>query len=133
MALVNPQKKFYSDLDLRFQPQPGKKDVSISFDEQAVIRSIKNLLLTGPFERPFNPILGSQIDKLLFEPTSPLTASLIEDEIVRTINNFEPRATVDSISVNVYPDQNAYQVTMFFYIGNNTTPTGVNIVLKRAR
>ena len=130
MAITN---KIYSDLDLRFQPQPGRKDVSLSYDEQAVIRSVKNLLLTKPYERPFNPNLGSQIDGLLFEPVSPLTASLLEDEIKRTIENYEPRAVIASLEVAVFPDQNAYQVTMFFYIGNNTTPTGVNIILKRAR
>ena len=124
---------FYSDLDLKFQAQPGKRDVSMSYNEQSVIRSIKNLLLTKPFERPFNPLLGSQIDSLLFEPISPLTASLLEDEIRRTINNYEPRASIISIDVSVYPDQNAYNATMFFYIGNNTTPTGVNITLQRAR
>lgn len=125
--------KFYSDLDLRFQSQPGRRDVSMSYNEQAVIRSIKNLLLTKPFERPFNPLLGSQIDSLLFEPLSPLTSSLLEDEIIRTITNYEPRASIISVDVSVYPDQNAYQATMVFYIGNNTTPTGVNIILKRAR
>lgn len=125
--------KIYSDLDLRFQPQPGKRDVSFSYNEQAVIRSVKNLLSTSPFERPFNPNLGSQIDKLLFEPCTPLTASLLEDEIVRTINNFEPRASIASLDIVPYPDQNAYQVSMFFYIGNQTTPTGINIVLKRTR
>ena len=108
----------YSDIDLRFIPQPGTKDVSFSYDEQAVIRSVKNLLLTAPFERPFNPNLGSQINKLLFEPINPLTASLIEDEIIRTINNYEPRASIASIAINAYPDQDAYQVSMFFYIGN---------------
>jgi len=130
MAIQNTT---YSDLDLRFLPQPGTKDVSFSYDEQAVIRSVKNLLLTGPFERPFQPLLGSQINKLLFEPINPLTAGLLEDEIVRTINNYEPRASVANISINAYPDQDAYQVSMFFYIGNNTTPTGINIILKRTR
>lgn len=125
--------KFYSDLDLKFRPQPGSKDVSISYDEQAVIRSIRNLLLTGPFERPFQPDFGSQIDKLLFEPISPLSSSLIEDEIIRVVNNYEPRATIAQISVNVFPDQNAYQVTLYFYVGNQTTPTGVNLTLKRTR
>lgn len=130
MAISN---KIYSDLDLRFQPQPGKKDVSFSYDDQAVIRSIRNLLSTGPFERPFQPELGSQIDKLLFEPCTPLTAGLLEEEVVRTITNYEPRATIATIDIATYPDQNAYQVSMFLYIGNQTTPTGINIVLKRSR
>lgn len=125
--------KLYSDLDLRFNKQPGRGDVSFSYDSQAVIRSIKNLLLTGPFDRPFQPNLGSQMNKLLFEPISPLTASLIEDEIIRTITNYEPRAIIESIDINAYPDQGAYQVTMYFYIGNDTKPTGVSIILRRAR
>lgn len=130
MAQTN---KIYSDLDLRFNTQPGTKDVSLSYDEQAVIRSVKNLLLTKPYERPFQPNLGSHIDSLLFEPISPLTAGLLKDEVIRTINNYEPRVTISSLDVTVYPDQNAYNVSMIFYVGNNTTPTGVNIILKRAR
>ena len=123
----------YSDLDLRFTPQPVTKDVSLSYDDQAVIRSIKNLLLTKPFERLFQPTLGSEIDALLFEPITPLTGNLLKDEIIRTINNYEPRASIASIDIVAYPDQNGYNVSMFFYIGNQTTPTGVNIVLQRTR
>lgn len=123
----------YSDLDLRFTIQPVTKDISLSYDEQAVIRSIKNLLLTKPYERLFQPDLGSEIDALLFEPISPLTGNLLKNEIIRTINNYEPRATIASIDINAYPDQNGYSVAMFFYIGNNTTPTGINIILQRSR
>ena len=123
----------YSDLDLRFNIQPVTKDISLSFDEQAVIRSIKNLLLTKPYERLFQPDLGSEIDALLFEPISPLTGNLLKNEIIRTINNYEPRATIASIDINAYPDQDGYSVAMFFYIGNNTTPTGINIILQRSR
>jgi phage baseplate assembly protein W len=123
----------YSDLDLRFLPQPVSGDVSFSYDEQAVIRSVKSLLLTKPFEKPFDPTLGSNIDGLLFEPINPLTANLLKDEIVRTITNWEPRVRIASIDINAYPDQNGYSVAMFFYIGNNTTPTGINLVLKRSR
>lgn len=125
--------KIYSDLDLRFIPQPGTKDVSLSYDDQAVIRSIKNLLLTKPNEKLWNPTIGSNVDGLLFEPITPLTANLLQDEITRTINNWEPRARIATIDVVAYPDQNGYNVSLFFYIGNNTTPTGIQLVLKRAR
>lgn len=125
--------KLYSDIDLRFIPQPGTKDIALSYDEQAVIRSIKNLLLTKPYERLFQPTLGSNIDNLLFEPVTPLTASLLRDEITRTINNFEPRATIASIDIVDYVDQNGYKVSLFFYILNRTEPTGVSLVLKRSR
>ena len=123
----------YSDLDLRFTSQPGTKDVSLSYDDQAVVRSIKNLLLTKPYERLFQPTLGSEIDALLFEPITPLTAGILQDEIVQTIKNFEPRASIASIDVVAYPDQNGYNVSLFLYIGNNSIPTGINLVLKRAR
>lgn len=113
--------------------QPATKDVSLSYNDQAVIRSVKNLLLTKPYERLFQPTMGSEIDSLLFEPITPLTGNLLKDEIIRTINNYEPRAKIASLDVLAYPDQNGYQVSMFFYIGNQTTPTGVNIVLKRSR
>ena len=123
----------YSDIDLRFTANPVTGDVAFSYDEQAVIRSVKNLLSTKPYERLWKPTLGSEIDNLLFEPITPLNASLVQDEIVRTIQNYEPRATIASIDVNAYPDQNGYQVSLFFYVGNNTTPTGINIILQRAR
>ena len=123
----------YSDLDLRFVPQPVTKDVSLSFDDQAVIRSIKNLLLTKPFERLFQPTVGSHIDSLLFEPVSPLTATLIQDEVIRTINNWEPRARIASIDVVPAIDQNSYSIALFFYIGNSSQPTGINLILQRSR
>lgn len=123
----------YSDIDLRFQPQPTTKDVSISYDEQSVIRSIRNLLLTRPYERLFNPTLSSDIDDLLFEPISPLTGNLLRNEILRVLKNWEPRATVASLDVTVYPDQNGYQVSLFVYIGNKVEPTAVSLILKRSR
>lgn len=126
-------KKVYSDIDLKFLPQPVSKDVSFSYDGQAIIRSIKNLLLTKPYERLFQPDLGSEIDALLFEPISPLTASLLQDEITRTIDNWEPRARIATVEVSAYPDQNAYEVSLFFYILNQTEPTGVNLILQRSR
>lgn len=130
MAIIQ---HIYADLDLRFNPQLSSKDVSFSYDEQAVIRSVRNLLMTKPYERLFNPELGSEIDDLLFEPVSPLTGNLIKNEVIRTINNYEPRAVIASIDVNVYPDQNSYSVSLFLYIGNNTTPTGINVILQRSR
>lgn len=126
-------KHVYSDIDLRFNPNPVTGDISFSYDDQAVIRSVRNLLSTKPFERVWQPTLGSGIDSLLFEPITPLTGNLIRDEVIRTINNFEPRAKIASISVTAYPDQNGYEVSLIFYVGNNTTPTAINIILQRAR
>jgi phage baseplate assembly protein W len=123
----------YSDLDLRFLPNPVTGDVSMSYNEQAVIRSIQNLLYTRPYEKLFNPTVGSGLYALLFEPLSPLTASSIEDEIVRLITNYEPRATIYQLNVSALADQDSFQVSLYVFIGNNTTPTAVNLLLQRNR
>ena len=73
--------KIYSDLDLTFNRLPVTNDVALRYDDQAVIASVRNLLLTNFYERPFQPNLGSNIDKLLFEPVNNLTAGLLSDEI----------------------------------------------------
>lgn len=123
----------YSDLDLTFRKVPSTGDVAMKFNEQAVIRSIRNLLSTSPFERPFNPTLGSSLNRLLFEPVSSITATQIENEIVRIINNFEPRASVSEIFVEAAPDDNKFNVSLFVLIGNITIPTQINLILTRSR
>lgn len=125
--------KIYSDIDFTFTKKPGSKDVALSFDEQAVIRSVRNLLLTKFYERPFNPDLGSNLDALLFEMVSPLTSSTLENEIRNVIENYEPRATISNIIVDPHPDNNAYNVTLSFYIENATLPTTVTLLLERNR
>jgi phage baseplate assembly protein W len=125
--------KIYSDIDFNFTKKPVTGDVALSFDDQAVIRSIRNLLSTRHYERPFNPDLGSNVDALLFEMVSPLTAAALEKEILTTINNYEPRARVKSIVVSAQPDNNAYSVTLTFYIQNATLPTVVTLFLERNR
>jgi phage baseplate assembly protein W len=123
----------YSDLDLRFLPNPVTGDISMSYNEQAVIRSIKNILYTAPYERLFDPTIGSGLPALLFEPVSPLTASSIEDEIIRLISNYEPRATIYQLNVSANADQDSFQVSLSVFIGNNTTPTAINLILQRNR
>jgi phage baseplate assembly protein W len=125
--------KIYSDIDFTFTKKPVTGDVALSYDDQAVIRSIRNLLSTRNYERPFNPDLGSTLNALLFENISPMTSLAIENEIKRTIKNYEPRANVKDIVVNSQPDQNAYNVTLSFYIENATLPTTVTLLLERNR
>ena len=125
--------KIYSDIDFTFTRKPVVNDVALSYDSQAVIRSIRNLLLTKHFERPFSPEIGSNVDALLFEPITVITASSLESEIQSIIENYEPRAQLKSIDVSVNPDQNAYNVTLSFYIENATQPTTVTLLLERNR
>ena len=130
MATLN---KIYSDIDFTFTKKPVVSDVALSFDTMAVIRSIRNLLLTKHYERLFNPDLGSNLDALLFENFSPITTATIETEITNIINNYEPRARLQYIEISPDYDKNIYNVTISFYIENATLPTTVTLILERNR
>lgn len=133
-------KKIYSDIDLSFSRNPVTGDVAISYDEQAVLRSVRNLLLTNKYDRLFQPDVGSNLTALLFENTSSNMENIIAKEIEACILNYEPRVNLDftdretqPIVVKMNPDENGYNVTLTFYIANNTTPTTLNLLLKRTR
>ena len=126
-------KNIYSDLDLTFNRLPVTNDIALSYDEQAVVRSVRNLLLTNFYERPFQPDIGSNLNTILFEPVNNLTASHLSNDIENVINNFEPRAKINSVVVSPNSDQNSFTARISFYVGNNTTPTAVNLFLQRSR
>lgn len=125
--------KRYSDIDFNFTRLPGRNDIALSYDEMAVIRSVRNLLLTKNYERPFQPNIGSRVQQMLFDPIDFLTAQSLRSEIESVISNHEPRVKIDSILVNADPDNNAYNVTLQFFIGNNVEPTAINLILERTR
>ena len=123
----------YSDLDLNFRPTPSTGDVSVRYDTQAVVSSIRNLLNTNKYDRLFQPDIGSGLNALLFEPVTSITATLIENEIVRVINNYEPRARIYSLVVSAAADQNQFNVSLTVFIANQTQPTAINLILNRTR
>lgn len=125
--------KIYSDIDFTFTKKPVVGDIALSYDSQAVIRSIRNLLQTKHFERPFNSLLGSKMEALLFEPLNNITSTLLESEIKTMVKNFEPRASISSVVVNALEERNAYNVTITFFLENATTPTTVTMLLQRDR
>ena len=125
--------KIYADIDLTFNPSPVTGDIALRYDSNAVIDSIRNLLLTNFYERPFQPDLGSNLTGLLFEPANNLTANLIDAEIRNVISNYEPRCTINSLQVIAAQDQNSFSVNLEVYIGNNTDTTTINLILQRNR
>jgi len=125
--------KIYSDIDYTFTRKPVVGDVALSYDQQAVIRSIRNLLLTKKYDKKFNPDIGTNINALLFEMVSPITASALTSEIKSIIENYERRAKIRDVVVEALPDKNAYNITLSFYIENATTPTTVTLLLERNR
>ena len=134
MATVNIQaERAFRDLDLNFTIHPVKKDINTYKNEYAVINSIKNLVLTNHYERPFQPELGSNIRRLLFENVDSVTAAQIEREITEVIGNFEPRAQVSRVNAIPSPDENTYKVILEFFIINSTAPVTINFFLERIR
>jgi phage baseplate assembly protein W len=125
--------KIYSDIDFTFTKKPVVGDVALSYDAQAVIRSIRNILLTRHYEKLFNPNFGSGIDIILFENISSVSSAALENEIETLIENYEKRATVKEIVVSPNSDQNSYSVTLTFYIENATLPTTITLLLERNR
>lgn len=123
----------FSDLDLNFTANPVSKDVSRKYDENAIKQSIKSLILTKNFERPFRSDIGSQIKTLMFEPITPMLSALIKKTIENTLNSYEPRANILDISVLLSPDNNGIYVTIVFAIVNTSTPISVDLFLERTR
>lgn len=125
------QNRIYTDLDLNFVANPITGDVSKNVGTQAIIGSVRNLLLTNHYERPFHPDIGANITKLLFENITSLTANALQREITNTIGNYEPRVTITSLTVTTNPDQNGYDVEMDFYINNSASPVSIALFLER--
>jgi phage baseplate assembly protein W len=123
----------FIDLDLNFAIHPIRKDINTHKAEYAVINSVKNLILTNHFERPFQPEVGSNIRRLLFENVDVILAAQLEREIEETVNNFEPRVQISSIIATPAPDENGYKVIMEFFVINNPDPIKINFFLERIR
>lgn len=123
----------YRDLDLNFTRHPSTKDVAFRVGDQAVIRSIRNLVYLAFYEKPFHPEIGSSVRQMLFENMNSLTAQHIKRAIEDVIRNFEPRARLDDVVVQAQEDANKFEVSIQFYILNNTSPTQISFFLERVR
>tara|TARA_Y100001972_G_C7410216_1_gene212650 strand:+ start:23 stop:466 length:444 start_codon:yes stop_codon:yes gene_type:complete len=110
--------RIYKDLNLNFSLHPGTKDISKKTDVEAVKQSVRNLILTNHYERPFHPEIGSNISGILFELMTPAATNALTKQISEVIENYEPRAKL--VSVNAIPDLdgNRYEVTIEFYVVN---------------
>ena len=129
---INSTRSF-KDLDLNFTIHPIRKDINTHKNEYAIINSVKNLVLTNHYERPFQPEIGSNIRRLLFENVDSITAAQIEREITETVENFEPRVRVSKVTASADPDNNGYKVTLEFFVINNANPITINFFLERIR
>ena len=122
------------DLDLFFGKKSSDSDINVIEDIQAVKRSVRNLVLLDPYEKPFHPEIAGGIREMLFENMSPLTAHTIARKVEDVINNFEPRARL--VSVRAFPDldRNSYEVSVEFYVVNTPTElVDMSLMLERLR
>jgi phage baseplate assembly protein W len=125
--------KVFADLDLSLILHPERNDLVPKYDIEAIKSSVKNLVQTNFSERPFQPFLGSNIRALLFEPVDAFTGIAIKNEIVRVLEQYEPRITGITIQLNDDMDRNAYYVTIGFTIIGFETYGTVEFFLKRLR
>ena len=124
----------YTDLDLFFAKKATSKDISKVTDIQAVKRSIRNLVLTNHYEKPFHPEIGSGVRGILFEPMTPLTAHILTRKIEDVIENFEPRARLISVRALPNLDRNEYECTIEFFVVNTPTElVDLTVFLERLR
>jgi len=110
--------RVYKDLNLNFGINPVTSDVTTVTDVNAVKRSVRNLLLTNHYDRPFHPEIGSNVTALLFENFGPITGNQLSRQIEELIANFEPRARVESVECFPLPDVNTYDIRIYFYVEN---------------
>ena len=111
----------YRDLDLFFSKKQGSDDVNKVTDIEAVKRSVRNLVLTNFYEKPFHPEIGSGVRDMLFENMSPITASVLTKKVEDVIENFEPRARLIGVRALPNLDRNEYEVTIEFFVVNAPT------------
>jgi phage baseplate assembly protein W len=125
--------KKFSDLDLNLTPHPVSGDIIPLKDSDAIKRSLKNLLLTEKYERPFNPKLGANLNSLLFEPVSILSELNIKLLIQDIIRIYEPRITLLNINVISSVEENGYNITIYFVINDISETVTFDFFLERLR
>ena len=113
---VQRRSQGFLDLSASFQNNPLSNDLIGLKNENAIARSVRNLILTTQGERPFQPVLGSNVNNLLFDNMDKLTAAALKDEIRNTIENYEPRVEINEIIVDPNYDNNEFNVTVQYYI-----------------
>jgi phage baseplate assembly protein W len=123
----------YSDFNLLFTSHPVTGDITRKNDEEDVKQSLRNLISTRHYERPFHPEIGCQIHGLLFENFNPVTAQVMKKTILDTIDKFEPRVTVLEVKLRENVDDNEVACDIIFRLNNSDRPITLTTLLTRVR
>ena len=135
-SLTNKTKKtekVYKDLNLDFQQNTATKDIQKITDVEAVKRSVRNLIQTNHYERPFHPEIGSNLRGMLFELMTPQMNHMITKQIELLIKNYEPRCKLVQINSRPDLDRNGYSIQISFYVQNHSEPVEIQSFLERLR
>ena len=133
MATINRKTRQYADLNLLFTSHPATADVTKKLDEEAVKASIRNLISTRHYERPFHPEIGCQRYALLFENYSPITRQVMKKTIFDVIEKFEPRVQVMDVIIRDKPDNNSIDLEILFKVINSDRPITLRTAISRIR
>ena len=125
--------KTFSDLNFLFTASPSTGDITKKVDEEAIKSSLRNLISTKNYERPFHPEIGCQIFSLLFENFTSVTSQVMRKTIQDVVNKFEPRVDILDVTVFETPDENNLNVSLTFKIINTERPVTVNTTIQRVR
>ena len=124
----------FKDISMSFEVNPITDDIIGVKNDTAIARSIRNLVLTSPGERFFNPKLGSEVNEILFDTVDDISAAVIRDEIEQTIIKFEPRVKLEDVKVKGDFDNNQFDVTITYdVIGVDALPQQLNFALQPTR
>ena len=131
---VQRASKSFKDINMSFKVNPLTFDLIANTNETAIARSVRNLILTAPGERPFNPELGSQVSRLLFEPMDDITTEALKEQIENTINNFEPRVKLRQVIVKPNFDNGEYDIAIRYdIIGIEAQTQQLSFALQQTR
>ena len=125
--------KVFKDLNLDFQQNTATKDIQKLTDVEAVKRSVRNLISTNHYEKPFHPEVGSNLRAMLFELMTPQMNHVISKQIENLINNYEPRCRLVQVHTQPMFDRNGYSVQISFMVNNYQEPIIVESFLERLR
>ena len=131
---VQRASKGFKDISMSFKVSPLTFDLIANKNETAIARSIRNLILTVPGERPFNPELGSQVSRLLFNPMDDITTDSLREQISNTINNFEPRVNLRQVIVQPNFDVGEYDISIRYdIVGIEASTQQLSFALQQTR
>ena len=123
--------KSFKDISVNFARNPFTDDLSVVNNDNSIKQAVKNIILTSPGEKPFQPLVGSSVNRLLFEPLDAFTADTIAEEIRTTINQYEPRVALTRVDVTPIYENNKLNVSLEYKIVGLPIVETIEFVLQR--